>query len=224
MIPPAAIEKVIDASGAAPRIEAMLPAGVRARQLSIRTLLAGMCLAQAGGRPARLTRVRQALVSLPGDDQRRLGVLADRRRGPHLLTCRQAEYTFGLAVGAPGTDKPDGLPPGSLQRVCDDLPEASVPAGFKDASASLAVDWTDLESFSRPPPHGTRDCAGLLPGCQSLNWRDLAEAPPQHLSQNRYAARSMEDAHQGRNHPETFILLNLQAMLPCRRYLTWRPR
>ena len=159
MIPLAAIEKVIDASGAAPRIEAMLPAGVRARQLSIRTLLAGMCLAQAGGRPARLTRVRQALVSLPGDDQRRLGVLADRRRGPHLLTYRQTEYTFGLAVGAPGTDKPDGLPPGSLQRVCDDLPEASVPAGFKDASASLAVDWTDLESFSRPPPHGTRDCA-----------------------------------------------------------------
>ena len=30
---------------------------------------------------------------------------------------------------------------------------------FKDASTSLAVDWTDLESFSRPPPHGTSDCA-----------------------------------------------------------------
>ena len=24
---------------------------------------------------------------------------------------------------------------------------------------SLAVDWTDLESFSRPPPHGTSNCA-----------------------------------------------------------------
>ena len=23
----------------------------------------------------------------------------------------------------------------------------------------MAVDSTDLESFSRPPPHGTRDCA-----------------------------------------------------------------
>ena len=30
---------------------------------------------------------------------------------------------------------------------------------FKDASTSLAVDWTDLETFSRPPPRGTRDCA-----------------------------------------------------------------
>ena len=49
-----------DASGAAPRIEAMLPAGGRARQLSVRTLLAGLCLAQADHRPAHLTRVHQA--------------------------------------------------------------------------------------------------------------------------------------------------------------------
>ena len=43
--------QVIDASGAAPRLEAMLPAGVRARQLTVRTLLAGLCLAQADHRP-----------------------------------------------------------------------------------------------------------------------------------------------------------------------------
>ena len=72
----AAFEKIIDASGAAPRIEVMLPAGVRRRQLSVRTLLAGMCLTQGDHRPAHLTRVHQALTSLPGDDQRRLGVIA----------------------------------------------------------------------------------------------------------------------------------------------------
>ncbi len=155
----AALEEVIDISGIAPRIEAMLPAGARGRQLSIRTLMAGMCLAQADGRPAHLTRVRQALVSLPEDDQRRLGVLTDRKGGPHLLTYRQTGYTFGLAARALARDEPDGLPSGRLQHVCDDLLEASVPEGFKDASASLAVDRTDLESFSRPPPHGTRDCA-----------------------------------------------------------------
>jgi hypothetical protein len=38
MIPLAAWEEIIDASGAAPRVEAMLPAGVRARQLSARTV------------------------------------------------------------------------------------------------------------------------------------------------------------------------------------------
>jgi hypothetical protein len=159
MIALAAFEAVIDASGVAPRIEAMLPAGVRARQLKVRTLLAGMCLAQAGHRPAHLTRVHQALISLPGDDLRRLGVLADWERGPHLLTYRQTERTFGLVADALGKNEPDGLPSAALAGICDGLLEASVPGQFKDASRSLAVDWTDLESFSRPPPHGTSGCA-----------------------------------------------------------------
>jgi hypothetical protein len=159
MIPLAVCEEITDASGAAPRIEALLPIGVRARQLSVRTLLAGMCLTQADSRPAHLTRVHQALTALGRDDQRRLGVIADWKGGPHLLTYRQAEYTFGLAAGALAEDDPGGLPSGLLQRVCDDLLEASIPAQYKDASASLAVDWTDLESFSRPPPAKGGDCA-----------------------------------------------------------------
>jgi hypothetical protein len=51
----AAFEAVTDASGVAPRIEAMLPVGVRPRQLKVRTLLAGLRLAQADHRPAHLT-------------------------------------------------------------------------------------------------------------------------------------------------------------------------
>jgi hypothetical protein len=159
MIPLAAFEEIIDASGAAPRIEAILPIGVRARQLTVRTLLAGMCLTQADGRPAHLTRVHQALTALGEDDQRRLRVLADWKHGPHRLTYRQTEYTFGLVADALGKDEPDGLPSGPLQAVCDDLLEAAVPGQLKNASTSLAVDWTDLESFSRPPPPGTSDCA-----------------------------------------------------------------
>jgi len=155
----AAFEEIIDASGAAPRIEAMLPAGVRRRQLSVRTLLAGMCLTQADHRPAHLTRVHRALTSLPEDEQRRLGVTADWKHGPHQLTYRQTERTFGLVTAALGKDQPDGLPSRALQAACDHLLEASIPDQFKDASTSLAVDWTDLESFSRPPPHGTSDCA-----------------------------------------------------------------
>ncbi len=160
MIPLAAFEEITGISGIASQIEAMLPIGVRARQLSVRTLLAGMCLTQADGRPAHLTRVHQALISLPEDEQRRLGVIADWKHGPHLLTCRQTEYTVGLVAGALSKDEPDGLPSPALQAVCDGLLEASVPEEFKDASRSLAVDWTDLESFSRPPPRGTSDCAG----------------------------------------------------------------
>jgi hypothetical protein len=159
MIPLAVFEEIIDASGAAARIEVLLPSGVRPRQLRVRTLLAGMCLAQADHRPAHLTRVHQALTALGEDDQRRLGVLADWKHGPHQLTYRQTERTFGLVADALGRDEPDGLPSPALQAICDDLLEASVPEEFKNTSRSLAVDWTDLESFSRPPPHGTSDCA-----------------------------------------------------------------
>jgi hypothetical protein len=157
----AALEAIIDASGIAPRIEVVLPLGVRARQLHVRTLLAGMCLTQAGGQPAHLTRVHQALTGLPGDEQRRLGVTADWGHGPHQLTYRQTEYTFALVARALGKDEPDGLPPPELQRICDDLLEASVPDRFKNASTALAADWTDLQTFSRPPPHDASpgDCA-----------------------------------------------------------------
>ena len=43
--------------------------------------------------------------------------------------------------------------------ICDDLLEASIPQEHKHASTALAVDWTDVETFSRPPPRGTSDCA-----------------------------------------------------------------
>jgi hypothetical protein len=99
-VPLAVIEDIIDASGVAPAIEAMLPAGVRGRQLPVRTLLAGMMLTAADGRPAHLTRVRRALLALPEADQARLGVTASWKKGPHHLTYRQTEHTFRLMAGA----------------------------------------------------------------------------------------------------------------------------
>jgi hypothetical protein len=158
-IPLAALEEIIDTSGIALRIELLLPIGVRRRQLRVRTLLAGMLLSQAGQRPAHLTRVRDALTSLPEPDQVRLGVLEDWKTGPHLLTYRQTERTFGLVTDALAKDAPDGLPSATLATICDDLLEASIPDRFKDASTSLAVDWTDVETFSRPPSRGSSDCA-----------------------------------------------------------------
>ena len=159
MIPLAVFEEILDASGAAAQIEAMLPIGARARQLLARTLLLGMLLVLADHRPAHLTRVHHALITLPEGDQARLGVLADWQRGPHPLTYRQTEYTFGLVTAALGKDEPDGLPSAALAGICDSLLEASAPDEFKAASTSLAVDWTDLESFSRPPPAKGGPCA-----------------------------------------------------------------
>jgi hypothetical protein len=153
------LEEIIDRSGIAPRIELLLPIGVRARQLLARTLLLGMLLVLADHRPAHLTRVHQALTALPEDDQQRLGVLAGWKHGPHRLTYRQTERTFGLVTGALAKDIPDGLPSDTLTAICNDLLEASIPEEFKDASTSLAVDWTDVETFSRPPSRGSSDCA-----------------------------------------------------------------
>ena len=158
-IPLAALEDIIDASGAAPAIEAALPAGIRPRQLTVRTLFLGILLTLADDRPAHLTRVHKTLTALPGADQARLGVTGNWAAGPHQLTYRQVEYTFTLVARTLSKDEPDGAPSDDLARTCDDLLEASIPAPRKDASSALAADWTDVESWSRPPRHGTAECA-----------------------------------------------------------------
>ena len=154
-IPPAALEAIIEASGIAPRIEALLPAGVRHRQLKASTLILGMMLTQADRRPAHLTEVHAQLTALPGPDQARLGVTEQWKTGPHQLTYRQAERTFGLITAALAKDTPDGIPSATLTGVLDDLLEASIPPEHKNVSTALAVDWTDVETFSRPPSRGT---------------------------------------------------------------------
>jgi len=153
MIPLTVLEKIIDAFGVAPRIEAMLPIGVRRRQLRVRTLLAGMMLTQADHRPAHLTRVRDALTTLPEPDQVRLGVIEDWKTGPHQLTYRQAERTFGLVADALAKDHPDGLPSGRLQRICDDLLEASVPGGIQGRQ-QVASGGLDGHGVLLPAPAG----------------------------------------------------------------------
>ncbi len=159
MIPLQVLEEVIDRSRIAARIEMLLPVGVRARQLLVRTLLLGILLVLADHRPAHLTRVHHALITLPEDDQVRLGIIAAWKTGPHQLTYRQTERTFGLVAAALAKDASDGRPSALLTSICDDLLEASIPPEYKDASTALAVDWTDLETFSRPPPAKGGACA-----------------------------------------------------------------
>jgi hypothetical protein len=158
-IPLSVLEDIIDSSGIAPSIEALLPASVRRRQLTARTLLTGMLLTLADGRTAQLTRVHAALTGLPAADQSRLGVITQWKTGPHQLTYRQTEHTFHLVIKALGKQQPDGAPSGNLQAVCDQLLEASIPAVHKNGSSSLAADWTDVETWSRPPRHGSTGCA-----------------------------------------------------------------
>ena len=55
--------------------------------------------------------------------------------------------------------EPDGEPSEALAEIIDALLEASVEVCGEPASNSYAVDWTDLETFSCPPPKGGGDCA-----------------------------------------------------------------
>ena len=156
-------EAVVDASGVAERLEAALPVGVRPRQLSVRTLVLGIVVALGDGRPAHLTRVHTALVSLAPSDRRRLGVLVEWKCGPHVLTHRQIERTFSLVTRVLRKAEPDGTPAAALQEMVDSLSEASVSDTYKEASSSYAVDWTDLETFGRPVANNETGGASPMP-------------------------------------------------------------
>jgi hypothetical protein len=134
-----------------------MPVGGRPRQLSVRTLLLGLVLSIGDGRQGQLVRAHQALTGLPTADKFRLGVIARWRRGTHLLTYRQVERTFKVLTKV--LESSGGAPGNALSDLVDSLIDASVPDEYREASSSLAVDWTDQESWSRPPPEKGGDCA-----------------------------------------------------------------
>ena len=70
------------------------------------------------------------------------------KSGPHLLTYRQIESTARLVVKVLSKPHPDGRPSPLLSQLFDAVLEASVSERYKDRSSSLAIDWTDYESFS----------------------------------------------------------------------------
>ncbi|MGO9909996.1 MAG: hypothetical protein ACLPQS_02365, partial [Acidimicrobiales bacterium] len=155
----AELEAVVDRSLVAELIEPLMPSGGRPRQLSVRSLFVGMLMALSDERPAHLTRVHRALVGLSEPDRSRLGVVVEWGSGRHLLTYRQVEWTVRLVVAACARPEPDGTPSPLLHRVASGLVEASIPERWRDGSGSYAVDWSDLESFSRPPPQKGGGCA-----------------------------------------------------------------
>ncbi|MGH3163509.1 MAG: hypothetical protein ACRDPF_09350 [Streptosporangiaceae bacterium] len=167
------IEEIIDASVVAPRVEVLLPIGVRHRQLRVRTLLAGMLLTQADHRPAHLIRVRDALIALPEPDQVRLGVLEDWKTGPHLLTYRQTERTFGLAARALEKTTPTGPPrrssPGSAM-TCSRPPSPA-------RSSTPAPRWQWTGPTWKPSPAPRRAAPATAPTPKPPGDTEPAAAP-----------------------------------------------
>ena len=65
-----------------------------------------------------------------------LGVVADWKNGPHLLTYRQTERTFCLVTAALGKDQPDGL---AQARRDQHLLDHTRPPGVTLADGGLTV-------------------------------------------------------------------------------------
>ena len=160
MIPLPVLEDIIDRSGVAPRIELLLPIGVRARQLAGPHPAAGHA-DRAGRPPARPPHPRP-----PGPDHAARGRPAAARRdrglearpAPAHLPADRADLRPGRGRAGQGHPRRPAVARPS-PRSATTCSRHRIPEEFKDASTSLAVDWTDVETFSRPPSRGTSDCA-----------------------------------------------------------------
>lgn len=210
----ALVERIVDASQTAERIEARLPVGVRPRQLRVRTLMIGMTLTMLAGRDALLTNVLHALLALPETDRRRLGVITDRKGAEHELTYRQLEYTFRLISRRLAKDQPDGSPSDTLSAVLDALLEASVTTLGAPDSTSYALDWTDHETWARPPlKHPTSADGDDHQSPPNDTNEHYEHAPPEQHA--RCADPEASWGHRNTNHPgrnEMFYGYYLQAV------------
>ena len=168
-----AYEAALSDSGVAETLNALLPKGGRPRQLGPNTVLLGVMLALDAGRPAQLKAAWRALSKLSVPEQLALGFVAPGDHRWHRATYRQYEDAFTKIVkaidpspvpsfkGVAANGRASWLKAARskvdptakqavLHRVAQALVEASVPAEHKDSSRSLAIDWTDHETWSRP--------------------------------------------------------------------------
>ena len=164
---------MIVASGVADLLEGLMPTGGRPRQLRAATVLLAMAFSIDEGRPAHLAAGWRTLCGLPGATRLRLRAAETRTGTLHDATYRQfahahramvvtldpapvpsfagvaedgrAAYLDAARIGVDAEVREE-----RLDRVLDQLVEASVPSRYKTSSRALAVDWTDHETWSRP--------------------------------------------------------------------------
>ncbi|MGH9294505.1 MAG: hypothetical protein ACRD0B_04160 [Acidimicrobiales bacterium] len=154
-------------------LDSFLPTGGRHRQLSTKPVLLGVMAALDDGRPAQLAAGHRALVALPVSDQLRLGAACFSESGIEAVTYRQFSDAFSLLIspvdpspvpsfrGVAEDDRRSHLVAARagvdaeacrarLFQVTDALLEESIPVAYRLSPSSLAVDWTDHETFARP--------------------------------------------------------------------------
>lgn len=194
----AAAERMVATSKMATMIDEHMPTGGRPRQLVPAAVLVGILLALQNGRPAQLVWAWRELLALDLPDRVRLTVAVVSADGVHDVSYRSFDDTFSVMLVAfdpspvpsfrgvadderaayleqvrSGVDAAGAR--ALLDRAIDAIVEASIPDDYKSSPRSLAVDWTDHETWSRPRPvddpvptndpdaswgHATRNTAG----------------------------------------------------------------
>jgi len=135
-------------------------------QLKVR-LVIGHVVGRVDHRPAHLSRVHSALLVLELRIAGASESSSTRGRPPPAHLPPGGVHSEARVLRA-GKDRPDGAGSALLEGLQGALVESSVPTEHKKLSSSLAVDWSDLESFSRPRP---KEAASVpiprLPGAPS---------------------------------------------------------
>ena len=155
-----ALEEITDPSGIAPRIEPCCPPACAPASCPSAPCCSGMCLT-AGRPPARPPHPRPPGTGHPA---RGRPAAARRDRGlegrpaPADIPPDRADLRPRHRRARQGHPRRAAFRPrcSASATTCS---RPSIPEEFKDASTALAVDWTDAETFSRPPTRGTSDCA-----------------------------------------------------------------
>ena len=143
-------------------LEAWMPRTGRPRELSPRDILFGMLVAIDEDRVAHLAAGHEALYD--SQTQVRSGVTVTYRQftNTHQVMIRAIDPSpcpsfKGVAdddrlahLQRQRSEVDQVLAALRLETITDALLDASVPEVYKEASSSLAVDWTDHETWSRP--------------------------------------------------------------------------
>jgi hypothetical protein len=154
--------ELLSRSGVPEMLESWMPRSGRPRELSPREILFAMLVAIDEDRVAHLAAGHEALFD--SDPSRYKSVTYRQFTNTHQVMIRAIDPSPCPSFKGVADDnrrahlqshrlKVDQLQAAlRLETVTDALIDASVPAEYKYASSSLAIDWTDHETWSRPRP------------------------------------------------------------------------
>jgi hypothetical protein len=138
-------------------LESWMPKTGRPRELSPKDVLFGMLIAIDEDRVAHLTAGHEALFDAEPGGAKRSATYRQFTNTHRAIDPSPCPSFKGVAENdrhAHLVDHRLGVDPLQavlrLETVMDALIDASVPEAYKNASRSLAIDWTDHETWSRP--------------------------------------------------------------------------